>query len=70
MASPGMLQSGYSRQLLEAWCDDSRNTVMITGYSVEGTMAKLLLNDPQFIECRDGRRMARRCKVRKEKEEE
>jgi cleavage and polyadenylation specificity factor subunit 3 len=63
LASPGMLQSGYSRQLLEAWCEDPANGVLITGYSIEGTLARVLLSDPQFIEARDGRRLARRCRV-------
>ena len=42
MASPGMMQSGLSRQLFEAWCTDKRNGVVIAGYCVEGTLAKVL----------------------------
>ena len=41
MASPGMMQSGLSRQLFEAWCTDKRNGVLIAGYCVEGTLAKV-----------------------------
>ena len=41
MASPGMLQSGISRELFETWCTDPRNGVIIPGYSVEGTLAKV-----------------------------
>ena len=41
MASPGMMQSGLSRQLFEAWYTDKRNGVIITGYCVEGTLAKV-----------------------------
>lgn len=41
MASPGMLQSGLSRELLEMWCTDKKNGVIIPGYVVEGTMAKV-----------------------------
>jgi cleavage and polyadenylation specificity factor subunit 3 len=44
LASPGMLQNGPSRALLERWAPDAKNGVVITGYSVEGTMAKQLLN--------------------------
>ena len=40
LASPGMLQSGVSRELLERWAPDQKNGVIITGYSVEGTMAQ------------------------------
>lgn len=49
LASPGMMQNGVSRQLLERWAPDSKNGVVLTGYSVEGTMAKLIMNEPEFI---------------------
>ena len=42
MASPGMMQSGLSRQLFEAWCTDKRNGVIVAGYCVEGTLAKVI----------------------------
>ena len=32
MCTPGMLQNGQSRTLLERWCHDPRNGVIITGY--------------------------------------
>ena len=41
MASPGMMQSGLSRELFENWCTDQRNGVIIAGYCVEGTLAKV-----------------------------
>lgn len=31
MASPGMMQSGLSRELFESWCTDSKNGVIIAG---------------------------------------
>ncbi|KAJ5286616.1 Endoribonuclease ysh1 [Penicillium angulare] len=49
IASPGMLQTGTSRELLERWAPSERNGVVMTGYSVEGTMAKQLLNEPDLI---------------------
>lgn len=49
LASPGMLQSGTSRELLERWAPDPRNGVIITGYSVEGTMAKQIVHEPEQI---------------------
>ena len=49
LASPGMLQSGLSRRVLEKWCPDPRNSVIITGYSVDGTLAKNLLREPHEI---------------------
>jgi cleavage and polyadenylation specificity factor subunit 3 len=41
MASPGFMQSGVSRELLERWAPDRRNGLIVTGYSVEGTMARV-----------------------------
>lgn len=49
LASPGMLQTGTSRELLERWAPDPRNAVVMTGYSVEGTMGKQILNEPEQI---------------------
>ncbi|CEP21866.1 Endoribonuclease ysh1; AltName: Full=mRNA 3'-end-processing protein ysh1 [Cyberlindnera jadinii] len=49
VASPGMLQNGVSRELLEKWAPDSRNSVILTGYSVEGTLAKTLITEPDMI---------------------
>ena len=41
LASPGMMQSGLSRELFEGWCTDKRNGCIIAGYCVEGTLAKV-----------------------------
>lgn len=41
MASPGFLTNGVSRELLEKWAPDARNGLIITGYSVEGVMARV-----------------------------
>lgn len=49
VASPGMLQSGVSRTLLERWAPDPKNAVIMTGYAVEGTMAKEILAEPHTI---------------------
>ncbi|KAM3075474.1 endoribonuclease ysh1 [Clarireedia jacksonii] len=50
LASPGMLQNGVSRELLERWAPSDKNGVVITGYSVEGTMAKQIMQDPDQIQ--------------------
>ncbi|KAI3406309.2 YSH1 [Candida oxycetoniae] len=50
VATPGMLQAGVSRQLLEKWAPEQKNLVIMTGYSVEGTMAKEILKEPQVIQ--------------------
>lgn len=49
LASPGMLQNGVSRELLERWAPNEKNGVIITGYSVEGTMAKQIVTEPDQI---------------------
>lgn len=49
LASPRMLQNGVGRELLERWAPNDRNGVVITGYSVEGTMAKQIMNEPKSI---------------------
>ena len=49
LATPGMMQNGASRELLERWAPDSRNGVILTGYSVEGTMAHSLRDEPEFV---------------------
>lgn len=49
VASPGMLQNGVSRELLEKWAPDSRNSLILTGYSVEGTLAKNIILEPDSI---------------------
>ena len=43
MASPGMLQSGISRELFEKWAPDPKNGLMLCGYSVEGSLARVSL---------------------------
>lgn len=58
LASPGMLQQGQSRKLLERWAPSERNGVIITGYSAEGTMAKNLTTEPDQIEAHEGGRSA------------
>lgn len=41
LASPGFMDSGSSRELFELWAPEPRNGLIITGYSVEGTLAKV-----------------------------
>ncbi|CAE6485867.1 unnamed protein product [Rhizoctonia solani] len=49
LASPGFMSSGPSRELLELWAPDARNGVIITGYSIEGTMARDIILEPDEI---------------------
>ena len=49
MASPGMMQSGLSRELFELWCSNPSNGVVVTGYCVEGTLARVCLFLPESL---------------------
>ena len=63
MASPGFLTNGVSRELLEKWAPDPRNGLIITGYSVEGVMARTIMNEPAEIQALNGGKIARRLFV-------
>jgi len=63
LASPGMLQSGFSRKLFDAWCEDARNGVVLAGYSVEGTLARALEQNPVEVESLQKRRLTRRIGI-------
>lgn len=62
-ASPGMLQSGVSRQLFDRWASDPKNGCMIAGYAVEGTLAKDIMNAPKEVTTLEGRRQPLNCLV-------
>ncbi|KAK7098583.1 cleavage and polyadenylation specificity factor subunit 3-like [Littorina saxatilis] len=63
LASPGMMQSGLSRELFEAWCTDKRNGCIIAGYCVEGTLAKHILSEPSEITTMTGQKLPLKCSV-------
>jgi cleavage and polyadenylation specificity factor subunit 3 len=63
MAAPGFLQSGVSRQLFDRWCEDSKNCVLIAGYTVEGTLAHDLLSAPKEVTGMDNRIRSRNCDI-------
>ena len=52
-ASPGFMQSGLSRTLFDKWCKDSKNGIIITGYCVDGTLARYLLGEPSEVKVND-----------------
>jgi cleavage and polyadenylation specificity factor subunit 3 len=62
-ASPGMLQSGVSRQLFDRWAADPKNGVLIAGYAVEHTMAKEIMSQPKEVVTLEGRRQPLNCLV-------
>lgn len=63
LAAPGMLQSGASRSLFERWCGDARNTVLIAGYSVAGTLGYDIKDQPTSVPAMDGRTLPRRIQI-------
>ncbi|KAI0769356.1 mRNA 3'-end-processing protein YSH1 [Trametes elegans] len=63
LASPGFMQSGPSRELLELWAPDSRNGLIVTGYSIEGTMARDILTEPEEITTVKGGTLPRKLSV-------
>nr|XP_039259964.1 cleavage and polyadenylation specificity factor subunit 3-like [Styela clava] len=63
MASPGMMQTGLSRELFETWCTDRRNGVIIAGYCVEGTMAKHVLSEPDEVQTMQGQKIPLKMSV-------
>ncbi|KAG0034840.1 Cleavage and polyadenylation specificity factor subunit 3 [Podila clonocystis] len=63
MASPGMLQNGLSRELFERWCTDKKNGLLITGYCVENTLAKDVMNEPDEIQTMNGQKLKLRMSV-------
>eukprot|EP00923_Selenidium_pygospionis_P002839 GHVN01004356.1.p1 GENE.GHVN01004356.1~~GHVN01004356.1.p1 ORF type:complete len:823 (+),score=195.89 GHVN01004356.1:864-3332(+) len=54
LAAPGMLQSGTSRELFEKWASSEKNGVIMTGYSVAGTLGDQLKKKPDTIELARG----------------
>ena len=56
-ASPGMLQSGLSKNLFEKWCTDRNNGIVITGYCVDKTLARKVLGEPRRIEIGNGKEL-------------
>ena len=44
MATDQFMRMGLSRELMEEWAPDSKNGIIVTGYSIEGTMARVSSN--------------------------
>jgi cleavage and polyadenylation specificity factor subunit 3 len=41
MASTQFMNYGMSKELLESWAPDPKNGVIVTGYAIEGTLARV-----------------------------
>ncbi|KAJ7680303.1 beta-lactamase-like protein [Mycena polygramma] len=63
LASPGFMQSGPSRELFELWAPDSRNGLIISGYSIEGTLARDIMTEPEEFESTKGGMIQRKISV-------
>merc|ERR1719401_2566900 len=64
LAAPGMMQSGASRELFEAWAPDKRNGIIVTGYSVKETLAHDLKAEPDTVTMTDGRKIPVRATIK------
>lgn len=49
IAGPGMLQNGTSRRIFERWCEDERNTILIAGYCIDGTLGSDIQKNPKEV---------------------
>ncbi|KAK9801371.1 hypothetical protein WJX73_002407 [Symbiochloris irregularis] len=63
LATPSMLQAGLSRELFDAWCEDSRNGIIIADFAVQGTLARDILGEPATVVTRAGRKVPLRMTV-------
>jgi len=64
MASPGMLQTGFSLELFEKWCTDPKNGIVIPGYCVEGTLAKKIMTEPSEVTLSSGQTVPLKMSVK------
>ena len=62
-ASPGMLQNGLSRELFEMWCTDRKNGLVIPGYAVDGTLAKIVQSEPNSVTSMKGTQLPLKMSV-------
>ncbi|KAI6169320.1 beta-lactamase-like protein [Pisolithus thermaeus] len=63
LATPAFMQVGASRELLELLAPDPRNGIIITGFSVEGTMARDIQTEPEEIASSKGTPIPRKLSV-------
>lgn len=49
LATPGMLHGGTSMQIFKEWCNDPKNTIIIPGYCVKGTLGNLVLGGAKKV---------------------
>jgi len=54
LATPGLLDTGFSRRMFERWCSDERNGIVVAGYTVAGTLIDEVLQEPDTVNSMDG----------------
>ena len=62
IATPGMLHGGLSLSVFKEWCEDSKNTIIIPGYCVPGTVGHSLLKGADVVHI-DGKEYDVRCEI-------
>ena len=55
LATPSMLQSGFSREIFDNLCENPINGVIIADFAVQGTLAREILSEPAFITTKKGK---------------
>jgi len=63
LATPGMLHGGLSLGVFKEWCEDNKNTCIIPGYCVPGTIGHTLLKSKKEVVNIDGKDYNVRCEV-------
>ncbi|KAJ6594393.1 beta-lactamase-like protein [Mycena capillaripes] len=63
LASPAFMHVGSSRELFELWAPDARNGLIITGYSIEGTLARDIMAEPDEVESLKGGMIPRKMSI-------
>ena len=49
LATPGMLHGGLSMQVFKEWCSGEKNSLIIPGYCVAGTLGNKLLSGAKKV---------------------
>lgn len=54
-ATPGMLHGGLSLEIFKKWCTSEKNTIIMPGYCVAGTVGNKILSGMRKIELQPGK---------------
>lgn len=62
-STPGMLHGGLSLSVFKEWCGDAKNTIVIPGYCVPGTVGHAILTKREVTVHIEGKEYPVRCEV-------